>query len=313
MKVENIRKVAVIGVGLMGHGIAQIFAQAGYQVGMQSRREESVQLAFQRIRANLQTFLENDLIDKEAADFTLARIKGTTNMAEAAKDADFVIESIPEILNLKKEVFTQLEKICPDHTILASNTTGLNITEIASATERPEKVVGTHFWNPPHLVQTVEIIRGDKTSKETLEIARALLIKVGKTPVVIQKSIPGHISIRILHAMLREAISLVEKGIATPEEIDTAVKGCLGSRIPVIGILEICDLSGVDLVLAVSEYLYRDLERSAEPSPLLKEKVKRGELGIKTGKGFYDWNEEKIASVIKKRDEYLIKLLKEGQ
>lgn len=310
---ENITKIAVIGAGLMGHGVSQVFAQAGYQVCMQSRREKSVQLAFQRIRANLKTFMKNNLIDKETADFTLARIKGTTNMVEAAKEADFVIESIPEILNLKKEVFKQLDRICPDHTILASNTTGLSINEIASATERQEKVVGTHFWNPPHLVQAVEVIRGDKTSDETLEITRDLLTKAGKKPVVIRKSIPGQIGIRILHAMLREAISLVEKGIATPEEIDTVVKGCLGARIPAIGIFEISDLSGVDLVLMVSKYLYKDLERSTEPSPLLKEMVKKGELGIKTGKGFYDWDEKKVAIVLKRRDEHLIKLLKEKQ
>ena len=224
MGIENIRKVAIIGAGLMGHGIAQVFAQAGYQVSMQSRREKSVQQAFERI-------------------------EGTTNMNEAAENADFVVEAVPEVLSVKKEVFKNLDKICPEHTILASNTSGLSITEIASATNRPEKVVGTHFWNPPHLVQAVEIVRGLKTSDNTVKITQELLVKVGKKPVIISKDIFGQVGIRILYAMLREAISLLEKDVASVEDIDVVVREALGTRLSVMGLFEMADLSGLDLSL----------------------------------------------------------------
>ena len=310
MGIENIRKVAIIGAGLMGHGIAQVFAQAGYQVSMQSRREKSVQQAFERIEANLQTLVESGLVE-EAPSQILARIEGTTNMNEAAENADFVVEAVPEVLSVKKEVFKNLDKICSEHTILASNTSGLSITEIASATNRPEKVVGTHFWNPPHLVQAVEIVRGLKTSDNTVKITQELLVKVGKKPVIISKDIFGQVGIRILYAMLREAISLLEKDVASVEDIDVVVREALGTRLSVMGLFEMADLSGLDLVAKVSEYLYRDLERTTELSPLLKEKVKKGELGAKTGKGFYDWSEKALSSIMKRRDEHLIRLLKE--
>jgi len=308
--IENIRKVAIIGAGLMGHGIAQVFAQAGYQVSMQSRREKSVQQAFERIEANLQTLVESGLVE-EAPSQILARIEGTTNMNEAAENADFVVEAVPEVLSVKKEVFKNLDKICSEHAILASNTSGLSITEIASATNRPEKVVGTHFWNPPHLVQAVEIVRGLKTSDNTVKITQELLVKVGKKPVIISKDIFGQVGIRILYAMLREAISLLEKDVASVEDIDVVVREALGTRLSVMGLFEMADLSGLDLVAKVSEYLYKDLERTTELSPLLKEKVKKGELGAKTGKGFYDWSEKALSSIMKRRDEHLIRLLKE--
>ena len=310
MGIENIRKVAIIGAGLMGHGIAQVFAQAGYQVSMQSRREKSVQQAFERIEANLQTLVESGLVE-EAPSQILARIEGTTNMNEAAENADFVVEAVPEVLSVKKEVFKNLDKICSEHAILASNTSGLSITEIASATNRPEKVVGTHFWNPPHLVQAVEIVRGLKTSDNTVKITQELLVKVGKKPVIISKDIFGQVGIRILYAMLREAISLLEKDVASVEDIDVVVREALGTRLSVMGLFEMADLSGLDLVAKVSEYLYKDLERTTELSPLLKEKVKKGELGAKTGKGFYDWSEKALSSIMKRRDEHLIRLLKE--
>ena len=310
MGIENIRKVAIIGAGLMGHGIAQVFAQAGYQVSMQSRREKSVQQAFERIEANLQTLVESGLVE-EAPSQILARIEGTTNMNEAAENADFVVEAVPEVLSVKKEVFKNLDKTCSEHTILASNTSGLSITEIASATNRPEKVVGTHFWNPPHLVQAVEIVRGLKTSDNTVKITQELLVKVGKKPVIISKDIFGQVGIRILYAMLREAISLLEKDVASVEDIDVVVREALGTRLSVMGLFEMADLSGLDLVAKVSEYLYKDLERTTELSPLLKEKVKKGELGAKTGKGFYDWSEKALSSIMKRRDEHLIRLLKE--
>ncbi|RLB03286.1 MAG: 3-hydroxyacyl-CoA dehydrogenase/enoyl-CoA hydratase family protein, partial [Deltaproteobacteria bacterium] len=245
MSTENIRKVAIIGAGLMGHGIAQVFAQAGYQVSMQSRREKSVQQAFERIEANLQTLVESGLVE-EAPSQILARIEGTTNMNEAAENADFVVEAVPEVLSVKKEVFKNLDKICPEHTILASNTSGLSITEIASATNRPEKVVGTHFWNPPHLVQAVEIVRGLKTSDNTVKITQELLVKVGKKPVIISKDIFGQVGIRILYAMLREAISLLEKDVASVEDIDVVVREALGTRLSVMGLFEMADLSGLD-------------------------------------------------------------------
>jgi 3-hydroxybutyryl-CoA dehydrogenase len=231
-------------------------------------------------------------------------------MKEALMNTDFMIEAATENMDLKKQIFMEASKFSPENAILATNTSGLPIVDIAGVTNRPGRVVGIHFWNPPYLLRAVEVVKGTSTTDETVKVAYDILKKVGKKPVVVKRDIPGQIGIRILYAMLREAMSLVEKGVASPEDIDTVVKEALGTRLPVVGVLELADLSGVDLVLMVSKRLFKDLDNSPEPSKLLTDMVANGRTGIKSSEGFYSWTPQSIASIVKKRDEHLLRILK---
>ena len=311
MKVEDIKTVSIIGAGLMGHGIGQVFAQAGYSVLLRDIKQEFLTNAIIKMKENLEKLSAAGLIRKDAVYATMSRVKTTLDMKEALMNSDFMIEAATENLDLKKQIFREASKLAPERTILATNTSGLPILEIAGVTNRPGKVIGTHFWNPPYLLRAVEIVKGEETADETVTATYGLLKKVGKKPVVVKKDIPGQIGIRILYAMIREAMSLVEKGVASPEDIDTVVKEALGTRLPVVGVLELADLSGVDLVLMVSKRLFKDLDNSTEPTKLLTDMVADGRTGIKTSKGFYNWTPESIASTIKKRDEHLLEILKD--
>jgi 3-hydroxybutyryl-CoA dehydrogenase len=230
-------------------------------------------------------------------------------LAEAVKDADFVIEAVTEDLNLKKNLFKELDALCPKHTILATNTSSFSITEIASATTRQDKVVGTHWWNPPYLMPLVEIVQGKRTSDETVSTTKDFIAKLGKVPVICKDS-PGFLGVRLQAALVIEAVSMLEEGLATAEDIDTAVKMTLGLRLPILGPLETVDLGGMDTFLYAYDYLYKTLGEKFKPPNLLKRKVELGELGIKTGKGFYDYKGKDIKSIIKRRDEWLIEQLK---
>ena len=266
MRVEDVRTVSIIGAGLMGHGIAQVFAQAGYNVMLKDIKQEFLSNAIIRMKENLQTLSDAGIIQRQEIDATLSRVKTTLDMKEALINTDFMIEAATENIDLKKQIFMEASKFSPEHAILATNTSGLPIVDIAGVTNRPGRVVGIHFWNPPYLLRAVEVVKGTSTTDETVKVAYDILKKVGKKPVVVKKDIPGQIGIRILYAMLREAMSLVEKGVASPEDIDTVVKEALGTRLPVVGVLELADLSGVDLVLMVSKRLFKDLDNSPEPS-----------------------------------------------
>lgn len=309
MKIEDIKKIAVVGAGTMGSGIAQACAQAGYSTLMQGRSYERIEQAFNLIKSSLQAYKEKGLLNGGDEERILARVKGVTTLEEAAGDADFVIEAVPEDLELKKDVFSRLDKICHVETILASNTSGLSITEMGSATSREEKVVGTHFWNPPHLIPLVEVVRGDKTSEETLKVTAELMKILGKKPVIVNKEVPGFIGTRLHQALIREAFHIVEKGIASIEDVDTVVKASFGRRLAITGPFETCDLGGLDIFLAAAE-VWRDLCNTSEPSCLMVEKVNKKELGTKTGKGLYDWDPESIAMIKKERDDLLMYHLK---
>ena len=306
MNVENVKRIGVIGAGIMGHGIAQVFAQAGYHVSLMARRRETLDKALSRIKSNIDLFVEHDLVREDAADIVLSRIETTTSLKEAVSEVDFVVEAVPEVIEVKKEVFRSLDSYCADHVILATNTSSLSVTEISSATERPDKVVGTHFWNPAHLMPLVEVTKGDYTSDETVEFACRLLEKVGKVPAKVLKDIPGGIGNRIQVAMWREALSLLDQGVASVEDIDNAVRLTFGARLPFMGPFLTADLNGVDLILNVHKYLYQFLYNSTEPPKILKEKVERGEFGIKTGRGFYSWTKGSAEKAIAERDRNLI-------
>lgn len=311
MKSEDVKTVSIIGAGLMGHGIAQVFAQAGYNVLLKDVKQEFLSNAVNRMKENLQKLSAAGLIQREDIEATMSRVKTTLDTKEALTNADFIIEAATENIDLKKQIFREASKFAPDRAILATNTSGLPIVDIAGVTNRPGKVIGTHFWNPPYLLRAVEVVKGASTTDETVKVTCNLLTKVGKKPVVVKKDIPGQIGIRILYAMLREAMSLVEKDVASPEDIDTVVKEALGTRLPVVGVLELADLSGVDLVLMVSKRLFKDLDNSPEPSKFLVDMVADGRTGIKSSKGFYNWTPQSTASIIKKRDDHLLTILKD--
>ncbi len=311
MKVEDVKTVSIIGAGLMGHGIAQVFAQAGYNVLLRDIKQEFLSNAVSKMKENIQKLSAAGLVRKEEIDATISRVKTTLDMKEALTNSDFMIEAATENIDLKKQIFREASKFAPERAVLATNTSGLPILDVAGVTNRPGKVIGTHFWNPPYLLRAVEVVKAAGTTDETVKVTYGLLTKVGKKPVVVKKDIPGQIGIRILYAMLREAMSLVEKGVASPEDIDTIVKEALGTRLPVVGVLELADLSGVDLVLMVSKRLFKDLDNSPEPSKFLTDMVADGRTGIKSSKGFYTWTPQSVASIVKKRDEHLLRILKD--
>jgi len=292
MGVEKIRRIAVVGAGLMGHGYAQEFALAGYHVRLHSRSEESLQRAMVNIRRNLRMLISIGLMTPQQADVVPTKIHTTTVLKEAVEDVDLVIESVYEDLALKQRIFKDLDKLCPPHTIFVSGTSTLPLSELQSVTNRPDKVLLANYSNPPYIVPLVEMMRNESTSDETVTTVYDLLTKIGKRPVIIQKEIPGFIANRLQGALLREALWLVQKGFVTPRDVDTIMKTGIGRRWSVAGPFEVFDVAGWDLVLAVASWLLPYLESSPEVPPLVKQKVERGELGVKTGKGFYEWTPE---------------------
>ena len=308
---QSIKRVAVLGTGMMGPGIAYSFAAAGRQVTVWGRTEESLARGRKSTEAIMATLQSAGLFTAAEASLALETISGTTDLTSAVADADLVVESIAEDLPTKQALFAQLDRLCPETTIIASNTSGLPITRISAEMEHPERTATTHFWNPPHLVPLVEIVKGERTSDETLQRLRELLTEIGKSPVVVRKDVPGQLGNRLLHAITREAMAIVQEGIATAEEVDTAVKTGLGLRFPVYGPLEHADLVGLDLVLSIQSYLLSDLCNVTEPVSILKEKAAQGDLGAKTGRGFYDWSQKDAAQVKATRDAFLMARLKD--
>ncbi len=294
---HEIRAIAVIGAGLMGHGIAQEFALNGYEVRLHSRTDESLSRATQRIRHNLSYLADNGIIDSEAIRFSLNNIVAETSIEKAVDQVDIVIESVYEDLELKRQLFHQLDRICPEHTILATNTSSFLPSQLASVTNRPDRVLGAHYINPPHLVPLVEIIRGNETSDDSVATMSELLRKVGKRPVVLQKEVPGFITGRLQAAVLREALWMVENGIARPQDVDAALTGALGRRWAAAGVFEVGEIAGWDLFLAIASELFPQLASSPEIPAILKERVGRGQLGVKSGRGFYEWTPESAEAV----------------
>jgi len=293
----NKQTIGVVGAGLMGHGIAYLLAAAGHDVGIFEPSAETRASLAQRLR---------DIIDLLGdAPVVLDRISVHDNLAGAVRSAQFVFEAAPEKLDLKRRIFAELEGLVAPDTILASNSSAIPSTEIGRNLAHRERVVGTHFWNPPHLVPLVEVIQTEQTADEVVRRTIALLASAGKKPVHVRRDIPGFIGNRLQHALKREAIALVAAGVADAETIDTVVKSGFGVRMAVLGPFEQSDLVGLDLTLDISEVLAADLDRTAEPHPFLREKVKAGKLGMKTGEGFRRWTPEQANEVRERLRRYL--------
>jgi 3-hydroxybutyryl-CoA dehydrogenase len=286
----EIRKVAVLGAGLMGHGIAQVAAQvAKFDVSIRDVEQRFLEKGMSMISDSLQRFLKKGAITETEVKDTLARIHPTLDLKEAVADADLIIEAVPEIPKLKKDTLSEVDKLAKPNAIIASNTSSISITELASATNRPEKFCGMHFFNPPQLMKLIEIIRGAKTSDETIGVIVEVTKKMDKEPVIVKKDVAGFVVNRILVPALNEAISLVWEGVADPEDIDKAIK--LGLNWP-MGPLTLVDYLGLDTTLSIAEVLQNDLGSKYSPCPLLRQMVRASLLGRKTGKGFYDWTQK---------------------
>ncbi len=314
MPLEAIKNVSVIGAGIMGHGIGLTYARHGYRVALNDLNETILANAMSHIRDELRTLAENELISPDMTETTLARITTTTDLKEAVKDADFVTEAVWEDVELKQKLFRDLEMLCPEHTILASNTSALLLKDIAAYCQRKDKVVITHWVNPPHLVPLVEVVGGEETSAATMELAYNLLKKLKKVPVKIRREIPGFILNRLQAALMREVWSLWQQGIASAEDIDLAMKASLGFRWAAVGPLETADLGGLDIFYKVTSQLFKIISDSHEPPEELKEMIADGKLGLKSGQGFFDYDvsyfEEGEAARVKERDRKHIQLLK---
>ena len=284
---EKMRKAAVIGSGTMGHGITQLLAMSGLQVTMVDISDDLLQKAVEKIKWSLGKFAEKKRIRQEDADAALSRISTTTSYEQAVKDIDLAIEAVPENIELKKQVFAKLDSLAPPHAILASNTSTLSITEMGKATSRPDKVAGMHFFNPPQLMALVEVIKGEKTSQETINTLVELAKKLGKTPVVVRKDVRGFIVNRVLGAVFNEAFWAYHRGEATKEGIDASVK--YGGGFP-MGWFELADFVGLDIAYEVGKILYEAYGERFKPcAEVIEPLVKERKLGQKTGVGFYDW------------------------
>jgi 3-hydroxybutyryl-CoA dehydrogenase len=293
MLVDEVRRISVVGAGLMGHGIAQEFALAGYAVTLHDVTGVKLSQAVENMKKNLRMLEGMGLVSSDAEITVLKNIRTTTALEEAA-GADVVIEAASEDLVLKQEIFRTLDRTCPPRTIFASNTSTFLPSMLASATRRPERVLVAHYFNPPYLLPLVEVVRHDGTSEETLQLICALLKKTGKSPVVLKKEALGFIGNRLQAALFREALSIVGQGIASAADVDTVVRDGFGRRLAAAGVFEIWEIAGWDLISSICHNLFPTLDASEDVPPLLKGMVERGELGVKSGKGFYDWTPEAI-------------------
>jgi len=285
--------VTVLGAGTMGHGIAQVSAMAGHDVTLRDLEADLVEEGIDAIRSNLAGGVERGKVTQSEMDDTLARVTGETDLATAVAGADLVAEAVPEDLDLKTTVLTDAEAAAGDDTVLATNTSSLSVTELASGLERPANLIGLHFFNPVHIMSLVEVVIGERTDDSVREFAAEFVEGIDKTPVVV-RDVPGFASSRLGVALGVEAIRMVEEGVASPRDIDDAME--LGYNHP-MGPLELTDVVGLDVRLDILEYLREELGERFRPPQLLKRKVRAGKLGKKSGEGFYVWeNGEAVAT-----------------
>jgi 3-hydroxybutyryl-CoA dehydrogenase len=287
----NVKKVCIVGAGVMGSQLAQLFATKGYEVSMTDIEDRFVQKGVNAIKKNLKKyFVDKGKMTQEEADKVLGRIKGTADLKQGVQGAQLVLEGIPEVMELKQQTFKQLDELCPPETILASNTSALSITAIGSLTRRQDKVVGMHFFNPVVVMKLVEIIRGAKTSQETIQVIKDVATKLDKETIVVNKDVAGFVVTRLFVVLSNEAAKLLEEGVATVEDID---KGCQLGLGHAMGPLRSQDIAnGIPVVVHCLDYMRTELGECYRPSPLWRRKVEAGELGVNSGKGFYDYSQQ---------------------
>jgi len=300
----------VIGSGMMGPGIAGTLALGGVHATILSRSEEGAQKGLATARQQLKLLEENGITTAEKSKWAIENITAHTDFDQAVANADLVIESAPENMVFKQELFARMDAIAKPGAVLASNTSGLSITSIAERCTRPERVLTTHFWNPPHLMPLVELVKGEKTADHVVQAVRELLLACGKVPVVVKKDRPGQLGNRLQMALVREAVNIVQEGIADVEDVDLAAKSGFGLRLPVYGIFEHQDIVGLDMGLSIVDYVSTDLYAEPRAPQLMRDLVERGDLGAKTGQGFYDWSKKDVSAVKARRDGFVLEFLK---
>mgnify|MGYP001085311634 FL=1 len=305
---KEIKNILICGAGMMGKNIGYVFASnPGFQVGMYDLYPTDVEAG---IRTNTRQLLDKGVITEQELSDRLSRISFTNDIdSDLVKNTDLVIEAVFEDMKIKRETFAKLEARCRPDTIFCTNSSVMSPSEISAELKHRERFVGTHFWNPGHLIPLVEVVKSDASSDEVAQTVMEVLRSVGKKPVLCKKDVPGFIANRMQHALWREAISIVENGIADAATVDEAVRYSFGLRLPQLGPMENADMVGTDLTYSIHDYILRDLEDSHEPSPLLKQLRDAGKIGFKTGEGFQKWTPEQVAQSNAELNEYLIRML----
>jgi 3-hydroxybutyryl-CoA dehydrogenase len=301
MDQEKVKRVVVVGAGTMGHSIAQVFAQAGIEVNLVGRDEKRLERAIKLVESNLQTLAEYGCFSGAEMPAVLGRIHPFVDLAAAAQETDFAVETVPEVPEVKKNVFSQLDQFCPDGTIIASNTSGLDVFSIAEIKE-PKRLVIAHWFAPAHIIPLVEVVPGPDTSAEVVSFTAGLMERIGKKTSIMQRFVPSFIVNRIQGAIARTVSEILTNNWASPEEIDRAVKLSLGIRLPVLGVVQSLDFNGLDLLHSLHK-------RNGVHFPLIEEKVRQGHLGVKTSKGIYDYQDRSETEILHKRDMLLLAVL----
>jgi 3-hydroxybutyryl-CoA dehydrogenase len=311
MQPSELQRIAVIGAGTMGAGIAECFAEAGHEVVLWTRSVETLNRARARIAKNQASLIEGGLLTTAGAQESRERIRYTNDLQDA-QGADFVSENVVENAAVKQELFVELEGLCAQNAVLSTNTSGIPITTVQAQCARPQRVVGMHWWNPPHIVPLVEIVQGAQTSDEVAQFAYDVCLHLNKRPVMVKKDVPGFIGNRLQLALVRECLWLVENGVASPEDVDVAIQCGYGFRLPVLGPLRSNDFAGLDVILRIADYLLKEISDAKEPPDILKTLVAQGHLGAKTGKGWYDYPDDLAERIIAERDRQFLQLLTLG-
>ncbi|MFX1384640.1 MAG: 3-hydroxyacyl-CoA dehydrogenase family protein [Promethearchaeota archaeon] len=305
----NLERISVIGAGLMGHGIVQVFAVIGHTVRIVDSNQIALNSVKDRIRENLNIMINHGIDFGSSIEEILDHIELITDTMTACKDCDIVIEAVYENLSLKQHIFKTLDDLCSKEVILCSNTSVISITEIAKHTIHPERVIGTHFWNPPYLIPLVEVVRTEKTANWCSSRIFDILKRAGKHPVHVLKDVPGFIGNRMQHALWREAFAIIDEGICEPGAIDEVIQNGFGLRLPILGPVENADMVGLDLTLNIHDYILKYLNANTTPSTTLQDRVKEGKLGFKSGMGFLKWSESSIIESRERLMNHLIKIL----
>jgi len=301
MDPKDVRKVAVIGGGTMGHSIAQVFAQAGIEVNLMDVKTEVLEQALRRMKGNLQTLADYGKLDAKEIPYILGNVRTSTEVSRAAKGVDFALETVVEIPDIKKKVFSELEGACPPGAVLASNTSGLEIFKIIEVKD-PSRTVTAHWFAPPHIIPLVEVAPGPQTSPEVVRFTAGLMERIGKKPIVMTQFVQRFIVNRLQNAIVFSAMEIVSNGWATPEQVDLAVKASLGIRMPIVGVIQSLDFTGLGLVHDINKSLGLTI-------PLIEEPFAKGHLGVSTAKGIYDYGGRTEEEILRKRDMLYLQMI----